>query len=178
MEPLRRFFDLDELPFDIEPFAVPGDGELEQGAIIRSVSEDSPAAEAGLQEGDVVTAVDGEPVEGPQELVAAVAERVPGDVVTLTVYRSDDEGEQEIEVTLAENPEAEGEAYLGVHIGGFFRLRRFEGGELPEEMGPLHRFFDLDELPFDWDNLRRRFEFRLPPDPSEQEPCCSGENVL
>ena len=72
-----------QLPFrsvpESGPFFVPPEGERVAGVVIRSVDEDSPAQEASLRRGDVITAIDGEPVEGPQDLVEAVTEREPGE---------------------------------------------------------------------------------------------------
>jgi len=75
------------------------DGLL-SGAGLRTVEPGSAADEAGLEAGDVVTRIDGEPVSGFQSLVATIRGYRPGDTVTLTVVR-DGEGEpEEIEVTL------------------------------------------------------------------------------
>ncbi|HEV8240926.1 MAG TPA: tetratricopeptide repeat protein [Thermoanaerobaculia bacterium] len=40
-----------------------------KGAMVESVMSDSPAAKAGLRKGDVVLGIDGNPVEGPQQLL-------------------------------------------------------------------------------------------------------------
>jgi putative serine protease PepD len=47
----------------------------------------SPAAKAGLQAGDLITAVDGTHVASVNEFVATIANYAPGDTVTLTVNR-------------------------------------------------------------------------------------------
>lgn len=60
---------------------------LPQGAAVRSVIEDGPAAEAGLQEGDIITSVDGEAISGSNELVTRVKAAAAGDVMQLEVYR-------------------------------------------------------------------------------------------
>jgi putative serine protease PepD len=73
------------------------------GAAIAEVRSGSPADEAGLQTGDVVTAVDGEPVDAPDDLTAAVAEKQPGDELELTIVR--DGSEQTITVTLGQRPD-------------------------------------------------------------------------
>jgi putative serine protease PepD len=57
------------------------------GALVGSVTAGAPAARAGLRSGDVVTAIDGEEIAGNGDLVAAIAEREPGDEVELTVQR-------------------------------------------------------------------------------------------
>jgi putative serine protease PepD len=69
------------------------------GAEITSVGENTPASSAGLQVGDVVTAVGGERVESALSLVAHIRERSAGDEVTLTVLR--DGKTIEIKTTLA-----------------------------------------------------------------------------
>ena len=61
------------------------DGVAREVAGIVDVVRDSPAAEAGLEPGDVVAAVDGEAVTGAESLVAQVRERRPGTKVTLTI---------------------------------------------------------------------------------------------
>ena len=143
------------------PFVLP-QGEFERGAIVRSVSEDSPASEAGLERGDVITAIDGEPVEGAQAVTDAIAEREPGDTMTLTVYRADDGEEHEIEVTLGEHPSEEGKAYLGVSLGGFLRMWQFEGDEGRRRfqffVPPFHFEVPDVELPFDVQELLPHFE--------------------
>jgi putative serine protease PepD len=57
------------------------------GAQIASVSPGTPAAEAGLQEGDVVVKVDDDAVSSSEALVASIRERAVGDTVELTVLR-------------------------------------------------------------------------------------------
>jgi putative serine protease PepD len=68
------------------------------GARVVSVQPGSPAADAGLQAGDVVTAIDDRPVTTSTELTASVRSRQPGEKVTLTVQR--DGGTRTVEVTL------------------------------------------------------------------------------
>ena len=58
------------------------------GAEIGTVSAGSGAAQAGLQKGDLVTAVNGSAVTDADSLQAAIANRQPGDVVTLTYVRN------------------------------------------------------------------------------------------
>lgn len=72
-----------------------------RGAQVVQVQPDSAAAEAGLQEGDIITEVDGQPTPDAQSLIATVREYRPGDEVTLTVMR---DGETtSIDVTLGES---------------------------------------------------------------------------
>ncbi len=59
------------------------------GATIAGVLDGTPAAEAGLAEGDTITAVDGVAVADADALSAALAEHAPGDQVTLTWTTAD-----------------------------------------------------------------------------------------
>jgi S1-C subfamily serine protease len=51
------------------------------------VQPDSPADEAGILVGDIVLAVDGEPVNGQAGLVAAIRDRNPGDTISIDLVR-------------------------------------------------------------------------------------------
>lgn len=64
---------------------------LTGGAAVQRVVEGSPAAGAGIVAGDVVIALDGEPVSSMSQLIAALRERAPGDTVDLRVRRGDDD---------------------------------------------------------------------------------------
>ena len=55
------------------------------GALLAGVQPDSPAAEAGLQPGDVIQAVNGTKIANPKELAVNVASIQPGDEAHLTV---------------------------------------------------------------------------------------------
>jgi putative serine protease PepD len=74
--------------------------EIGTGAEIASVQSGSAAADAGLQQGDVITAVGDRPVTSSTELTAAVRSYAPGDKVDLTVRRGDQTST--VEVTLGE----------------------------------------------------------------------------
>jgi serine protease Do len=85
-------------PEDVEVFGLPSVA----GAVIQSVTEHSPAAEAGLREGDVVVSLDGTPIRQSSHLQELIAEREPGDRVTLDIYR--DHAERSIRLDLGEVP--------------------------------------------------------------------------
>ena len=59
----------------------------EHGVEVRNVTEDSPAAKAGLKEGDVILEYNGERVEGMEQLIRMVRETPPGRQVRLQVWR-------------------------------------------------------------------------------------------
>ncbi|MCK8786730.1 DegQ family serine endoprotease [Roseomonas sp. NAR14] len=69
------------------------------GALIADAQRNSPAANAGVQSGDVITAVNGKPVASPRELARTVAGLAPGSTATLTLLR--DGNERTLSVTLA-----------------------------------------------------------------------------
>ena len=58
------------------------------GVRIASVNSGSPAEQGGLREGDIVTALGDRQLQTNSELVALVADSVPGEVLTLTVWRN------------------------------------------------------------------------------------------
>ncbi|HEX2853822.1 MAG TPA: DegQ family serine endoprotease [Opitutaceae bacterium] len=73
-----------------------------QGALVRDVTEDSPAAKAGIQSGDILLEVNGKPVADSQRLRFAVAEVRPGAEANLKLVR---EGkEQTVKVTVGDQP--------------------------------------------------------------------------
>jgi len=56
------------------------------GIVVDSyTSDDSPARKAGIQPGDVIVAVDGQPVDNTPQLQQRVAFKKPGDTVEITV---------------------------------------------------------------------------------------------
>ena len=72
------------------------------GVIITGVLQNGPAAQAGIQPGDVVVAVDGKAVSTVAELLGAVAGLKPGMAAPVSVLRRD--GRTEIAVTPSKRP--------------------------------------------------------------------------
>jgi len=68
------------------------------GALIAKVSKDSAAEKAGLKPGDVITAVNGDPIVRSGALSSRIGLAAPGDKVKLTVWR--DRAERSIDVKL------------------------------------------------------------------------------
>lgn len=81
------------------------ESDLPSGIFVQSVLDDSPAAQAGLQVGDVITAINGEPL-GSDALVELVASSAVGDSLSLEVYRQ----EQVLEITLTIGEKIQSEA--------------------------------------------------------------------
>jgi len=99
------------------------------GALVASVMPGSAAAKAGLKAGDVITAVDGQPVQVAGDVSSRVGLAKPGERVSLVLWR--DKARTEVPVTLGRaEPESKEAA------------AKTEGGELGLAVRPLER----DEL--------------------------------
>ena len=72
----------------------------DEGALIESVVEDSPAEKAGLKAGDIILTVAGESIDGPGDVSSAVWDKEPGDEVDVVIMR--DKKKQTIKATLGE----------------------------------------------------------------------------
>jgi serine protease Do len=68
------------------------------GAVVTGVSENSPAAKAGLAGGDIITEFRGQRIEGTLELARLVRETPPGRTVKLTVWRDARSREISVEI--------------------------------------------------------------------------------
>ncbi|MCB1397653.1 MAG: Do family serine endopeptidase [Rhodobacter sp.] len=86
--------------------------DLPQGVVITAMHDESPLARAGLRSGDVVLAVDGEPVNSPPEMMFRLAARGIGGTATLTLLRGGDRSE--VSVALVPPPETPERARLTV----------------------------------------------------------------
>ena len=76
-----------------ETFGLKPSAAKDGGVIITGVLQNGPAAQAGLQPGDVITAVNGKGVRNVSQLLTAVAALKPGTPAPLTVLRKDKESE-------------------------------------------------------------------------------------
>ncbi|MEY2513392.1 MAG: hypothetical protein QOJ89_750 [bacterium] len=73
------------------------------GAYVASVTPGAPAADGGLQVGDVVTAVGGTPVTIPEDISAAIDDLKPGERVGIVIERAG--ATKTLQVTLGSRPE-------------------------------------------------------------------------
>lgn len=124
-ETLDELAGQEDLPFDLP--------EVAEGALIMEVQPETPAAAAGLQPGDVVTAVDGDIVDAERTLADRIYAYEEGDTITLDVLR----GAETLQVTAtlaARPPEL-----------GFMVVPRMEGAALPFGLF-LDPNFDLDRF--------------------------------
>jgi len=101
-----------------------------RGVIISQVQPDSAAEKAGLRRGDVITALNGQPVNESNVLRNAIASTAPGVEVTLTIQR--DGSEQQVRATLGElavSAESKNEQSGGSNTN--------DGGQLGLSVAPL-----------------------------------------
>jgi len=115
------------------------------GALVGEVTPRSPAASAGIKEGDVIIAFNGKKVIDSRHLRLMVAQTPPGTKVTIKIIR--DGKEQTLTATLDEQP-AEGLA----RAGGWQGWRRRGGGGVDALDGVT-----VDDLDF-----RTRRQFNIP----------------
>ena len=88
-----------------------------RGAMVQEVVAGSPAEAAGVQVGDVITAVDGTPIDANHRLADVVSQYQPGDRVKLKVWRAGNV--KSVTATLGENPQDSTRPYLGVRYADF-----------------------------------------------------------
>jgi S1-C subfamily serine protease len=67
-----------------DPFDNRGNLPVDSGALVRGVDSDAPAADAGIESGDIITAVDGKTVTSASALTQTVRIHNPGDKITIT----------------------------------------------------------------------------------------------
>ncbi|NOZ29657.1 MAG: PDZ domain-containing protein [Chloroflexi bacterium] len=97
------------IPFP-RPFSPSGPG----GALIQKVHPDTPADEAGLRPGDLIIAVDGQPIDQEHPLNELIGSRKPGERVEITILRGG--RRMTIGLALGEHPDDPNRAFLGVEF--------------------------------------------------------------
>ncbi len=84
-----------------------------KGALISEVMENSPAAKAGLQRGDIILSFNGKPVENVSDLPRIVASTKVGEKVDMEIYRNGKKMEVPVTVGKLQEAEAGGEKATG-----------------------------------------------------------------
>jgi Lon-like protease len=87
-----------------------------QGAQVESILAGLPA-DGVLQVGDVITAVDGQPIETTDGLITSVRRHQAGEQVTLTILR--DGQQQDLQVGTASSPTEPGRPLVGITISTY-----------------------------------------------------------
>jgi hypothetical protein len=136
-------------------FGAPADA----GVLIGKVEKDSPAAKAGVQVGDIVTAANGARVDSTHDVSRAVRKKKTGETVQLDLLR--DKTTRHITVTVGELPERQ------IRVGELspqFRkhARVFRNKDWEPLMAPLHDLGRLQEQLDDLDKRLKDIEKKLP----------------
>ncbi len=127
----------------------------DRGVLVDAVRPDGAAARAGLQVGDVILELDGEPATSAIGMLEAIADRKQGDQVAIAALR--DGRRVELTATLTDDP--------GPRLPRFRRLERDLERELDRPLremlrggllGPSRRH--LDELREQLERMERRLE--------------------
>ncbi|HEY3732261.1 MAG TPA: trypsin-like peptidase domain-containing protein [Steroidobacteraceae bacterium] len=87
------------LPEDVDDEQARQLGLARGGVVITNMYRTSPAVQAQLRIGDVVTAIDGKPVRSARDTLAQIAARKPGSTVTLHLLRARSELDSKVNVT-------------------------------------------------------------------------------
>lgn len=74
----------------------------EKGVRVVAVAENTPAARAGLKEGDVIFSIDGQAVETNDDILAILRNKKPGDTIRVAFARNGEK--REVELKLARRP--------------------------------------------------------------------------
>ncbi len=70
----------------------------DKGVVVAEVMEDSPADKAGLEQGDIITELNGKPIEGLREFKRDIASIAPGKEAVLTIFRNEKERKIKVEL--------------------------------------------------------------------------------
>lgn len=84
------------------------------GVVVENIQPRSAAQQAGVQKGDLITALDGTKVETDQQLINLVGTFMPGTAVTLDLKPNNSDAERDVSVTLGARPNQPGKALLGI----------------------------------------------------------------
>ncbi|MFQ5777192.1 MAG: Do family serine endopeptidase [Terriglobia bacterium] len=171
----------------------------DHGVVVDSVLEGGPADRAGLRRGDVLTEVDGQPIETGDDLVDRVAATPPGQKIELRYIRERKQHETTVEIeertklfpelragNRAEEPEGEVSARLGLTLDEFtasmarrvgleeedagLAVVEVEPGSFADEIGVLRQDLILE---FNHQRVRTLEEFQV-----LQRKLDSGSNVV
>jgi S1-C subfamily serine protease len=109
--------------------------KAQTGATVEDVTAGGPAAKAGIAAHDIITGVEGAPLQSLMQIVEALARHKPGDSMELTIIRAADGTSTEVTMTLGANPNDASQPYMGLTIVGYLILVP-DNRMTPEQQAP------------------------------------------
>lgn len=144
--------------------------DVDGGARLTVITPDGPSAKAGIEAGDIVTAIDEVKVEKYQDLIGALRDRYAEETASITLRRGDEE--KKVEVTFAARPTQGGTSRpFGAALGGQQENKQDEQGDEGFETGGVYRSTDGGET---WTrinslNPRPMYFSKIRVDPSDED---------
>ena len=129
--------------------------DLQGGVLVIDVVEGSPAEAAGLEEGDIIVAVEGKPIQNTSDLYSLIRSHKPDDRVTITYYRRGEQRATEATLETADDVDLFGrwktrEIVPKLNVDN--RLRLPDMTDLKEDISRLKE--ELDHLRNELEELR------------------------
>jgi serine protease Do len=122
---------------------IESEGYPSGAAIVSRVQEGTPAAEAGLEAGDVIVSIDGQPLDQYLQVSNIIASKQPGEDVELTIDR--DGEEQTLTVTLGSRDQATASSQDGGDTPSRDQLMEELGLSIRDISPEIARELGLDE---------------------------------
>jgi S1-C subfamily serine protease len=81
------------------------DWPIEDGVIVRQIEPNTPAADAGVEEGDIIISINGQEINNDNPLINELFKYQVGDTIEIEVYRPSEDERMTLELTLAARPD-------------------------------------------------------------------------